>query len=101
VPGAAAVIVVLVTAAAAAGWYRVERKAHETRPLQSLVVLPFENLTGDAGQDYFVDSVTDAVTAHLAQRGLEVISTRSARQFAQAGKSISEMAKELKVDGVV
>ena len=39
-----------------------------------LLVLPFENLTGDRAQDYFADSVTDAVTAHLAQvDGVDVI----------------------------
>ena len=43
-----------------------------------LLVLPFENLTGDRAQDYFADSVTDAVTAHLAQvDGVDVISRTS------------------------
>ncbi len=34
-------------------------------PIQSLVVLPFEDLSGDQEQEYFADSVTDALTAHL------------------------------------
>ena len=41
------------------------RRSRRTDPL--LLVLPFENLTGDAAQDYFVDSVTDALTVHLAR----------------------------------
>ncbi|HXG56631.1 MAG TPA: tetratricopeptide repeat protein, partial [Vicinamibacterales bacterium] len=71
-------------------------------PIGSLVVLPFENLTGDPGQDYFADNVTEAVTAHLAQvEGIEVISSTSARQYRQADKRIPEMGAELKVEGVV
>lgn len=33
----------------------------------SIVVLPFANLTGDAGQDYFADGLTAALTADLAR----------------------------------
>ena len=68
----------------------------------SLVVLPFENLTGDPGQEYFVDSVTDAVSAHLAEVAhLDVISRTSARQYKQTVKRLPEIGKELKVDWVV
>src|SRR4051812_22661238 len=53
-----------------------------TEPNSSLVVLPFENLTGDPGQEYFVDSLTDGVSAHLADvPQLDVISRTSARQY--------------------
>jgi TolB-like protein/DNA-binding winged helix-turn-helix (wHTH) protein len=70
--------------------------------IQSLVVLPFENLTGDAGQDYFADSVTDAVTAHLSQAGLDVISRTSARQYKQTTKRVAQIASELNgIQGVV
>ena len=36
-------------------------------PRLSIVVLPFENLTGDAGQDYFVDGITDDLTTDLSR----------------------------------
>jgi TolB-like protein/tetratricopeptide (TPR) repeat protein len=65
-------------------------------------VLPFENLTGDAAQDYFVDGVTDALTTHLAQvDGLEVISRTSARQYKQPNKRLPAIGAELKVDAVL
>src|SRR5262249_41654624 len=35
--------------------------------IRSLVVVPFQNLSGNAAQQYFVDGVTDAVTTDLAQ----------------------------------
>jgi TolB-like protein/DNA-binding winged helix-turn-helix (wHTH) protein/Tfp pilus assembly protein PilF len=72
-------------------------------PIHSIVVLPFENLTGDPAQDYFADSVTDAVTAHLAQvDGLDVISRTSARQYKQTVKRLPQIRTELdNVEGVV
>ncbi len=83
------------------GWTAL-RYGPAAEPLRSLVVLPFENLTGDAGQEYFVDSVTDAVTAHLAQvAGLDVISRTSARQYKQSDKRLPQIGDELQVDGVV
>ncbi len=33
----------------------------------SIVVLPFENLSGDAGQDYFVDGITENLTTDLSR----------------------------------
>jgi TolB-like protein/DNA-binding winged helix-turn-helix (wHTH) protein/Tfp pilus assembly protein PilF len=68
----------------------------------SLVVLPFENLTGDPGQEYFVDTVTDGVSAHLADvPQLDVISRTSARQYKQTAKRLTEIGEELKVEWVV
>src|ERR1700676_1832422 len=46
--------------------------------IQSLAVLPLINLTGDTGQDFFVDGMTDEVTTELAQiGGLRVTSRTS------------------------
>jgi TolB-like protein/DNA-binding winged helix-turn-helix (wHTH) protein/tetratricopeptide (TPR) repeat protein len=73
-----------------------------SEPVQSLVVLPFENLTGDVTQAYFVDAVTDALTTHLAQvEGLDVISRTSARQYQPPLKPLIAIGKELNVDAVV
>ena len=72
-------------------------------PIRSLVVLPFENLTGDPGQDYLADSVTDAIAAQLAQlEGVDVISRTSARQYKETLKPLSQIRTELNnVEGVV
>ncbi len=67
-----------------------------------MVVLPFENLTGDPAQDAFAATVTDAVTAHLARvDGLDVISRTSARQYKTADKRLKVVAEEFAVEGVV
>src|SRR5208337_1225735 len=36
-------------------------------PRLSIVVLPFANMTGDPGQDYFVDGVTESLTTDLSR----------------------------------
>ena len=71
-------------------------------PLQSVVVLPFVNLTGDVEQDYFADGMTEALTTELGKSNVfRVISRTSAMQYKQTRKSIPEIARELNVDGVV
>src|SRR4051812_22198604 len=79
------------------------RAAAAEPPMASLVVLPFENLTGDPAQDYLADSVTDAIAAQLAQlKGVDVISRTSARQYKQTLKPLSQIRAELNdVEGVV
>jgi serine/threonine protein kinase len=45
------------------------------KPINAIVVLPFENLSGDPEQEYFVDGMTDALSAELGKiKALRVIS---------------------------
>jgi TolB-like protein/DNA-binding winged helix-turn-helix (wHTH) protein/Flp pilus assembly protein TadD len=78
---------------------------HGTRSppaIRSLAVLPLENLSGDAAQDYFVDGMTDALIIRLAKiSALRVISRTSAMTYKNTRKSLSEIARELSVDAVV
>src|SRR5271165_1786493 len=46
-------------------------------PRLSLVVLPFANIGGDASQDYFVDGVTDSLTADLSRISGSVVMARN------------------------
>jgi len=70
--------------------------------IDSIAVLPLENLTGDAQQDYFADGATDELIGQLAQIGaLRVISRRTAMQYKGSEKSLPEIARELNVDAVV
>jgi TolB-like protein/DNA-binding winged helix-turn-helix (wHTH) protein/Flp pilus assembly protein TadD len=71
-------------------------------PIRSLVVLPLTNLSGNAGQDYFVDGITEAITTELAGiPGLRVVSTTSAMQYKAAKKPLPVIASDLRVDGVI
>ncbi len=84
------------------GWFERERAGTAAHSVGSLVVLPFDNLTGDPSQAYVVDAVTDALTTELAQiEGLRVISRTSAKQYKQSTKRLPAIADELKVDAVL
>jgi TolB-like protein/Tfp pilus assembly protein PilF len=66
------------------------------------VVLPLENLSGDAEQEYFADGMTEDLISSLAQvRALRIISRTSAMRYKGQRKSIAEIARELNVDAVV
>ena len=71
--------------------------------IDSIAVLPLENLTGNPDQEYFVDGVTDELIGQLGQiSGLRrVISRTSVMQFKNTDKSLPEIAKELNVDALV
>jgi len=70
--------------------------------IRSLAVLPLENLSSDASQEYFSDGMTDALIADLGQIGaLRVISRTSVMPFKRARKSLPAIARELNVEAVV
>jgi TolB-like protein/DNA-binding winged helix-turn-helix (wHTH) protein len=70
--------------------------------IRSLAVLPLENLSGDASQDYLADGMTDELITGLGQiSALRVISRTTAMQYKKAQKSLPQIAKELNVDAVV
>jgi TolB-like protein/DNA-binding winged helix-turn-helix (wHTH) protein/Tfp pilus assembly protein PilF len=70
--------------------------------IKSIAVLPLENLSGDASQDYFADGMTDALITELAQIGrLRVISRTSMMQYRGTRKPLPEIARELNVEAVV
>ena len=69
---------------------------------KSVVVLPFENLSGDKDEQYFTDGMTDELIANLAKiRSLRVISRTSSMEYKGTHKALSEIARDLHVDAVV
>lgn len=69
---------------------------------KSIVVLPFVNLSADAANEYFSDSISEDLINLLAQTPeLRVIDRASS--FAQKGRNvnITDVARELKVDHVL
>jgi TolB-like protein/DNA-binding winged helix-turn-helix (wHTH) protein/Flp pilus assembly protein TadD len=70
--------------------------------IRSLAVLPLDNLSGDASQNYFADGMTDELITDLAQIGaLRVISRTSVMVYKGAHKPLPQIARELNVDAVV
>jgi len=68
----------------------------------SIVLLPLENITRDAEQDWFTDGMTDALITDLARiSGLRIISRSSAMKYKGANKSSSEIAADLGVSYII
>jgi TolB-like protein/Tfp pilus assembly protein PilF/DNA-binding winged helix-turn-helix (wHTH) protein len=98
-----AIVAIAVTAASAgvAGFWYAHRERREP-PIRAIAVLPFENLSGDPAQDYFVDGVTDELITELAKMGsVRVISRTSSMQYKHAKGNLRKIASELDVDAVV
>jgi TolB-like protein/DNA-binding winged helix-turn-helix (wHTH) protein/lipopolysaccharide biosynthesis regulator YciM len=70
--------------------------------VQSLAVLPLENLSGDPSQDYFADGMTEALITDLAKLGeLRVMSRSSVMRYKGARRPLPEIGRELNVDAVL
>lgn len=70
--------------------------------ISSIVVLPFDQLSANAGDEYFADGLTDALITDVAKiRSLRVISRASSMQFRGKHIPIRMMAGQLGVDAAV
>ena len=70
--------------------------------IQSLAVLPLENLSKDPEQEYFADGMTDELITDLAKiASMRVISRGSVIRYKGSKKPLAEIARELNVDAVV
>jgi len=75
---------------------------HRPTGIRSLAVLPLQNFSDDASQDYFADGMTDELITDLAQiKALRVVSRTSVMMYKGTRKPLSEIARELNVDAVV
>jgi len=69
-----------------------------------LVVLPVQNLTGNAAQEYLVDGITEEVIANLGSTyppRLGVIARTSSMAYKGTKKTVQDIGKELHVDYVL
>ncbi|HYE14565.1 MAG TPA: protein kinase [Pyrinomonadaceae bacterium] len=103
---ALAALLLVTTAALVAGLSRLPFRQTPTpapqTEIKSLAVLPLENPSGDASQDYFADGVTEALITDLAKVGaLRVISWPSVMQYKGARRALPEIGRELNVDAVL
>ena len=104
---AAVLLGVALYVAARSGVFHSGSRAPETggapRAIQSIAVLPLDNYSGDPGQDYFAEGMTDELTSALANVSqLRVISRGSAMQFKGAKRPPTpEIARALNVDAIV
>ena len=70
----------------------------------AIVVLPFKNLSGDAGEEYFSDGLTEEVISEVAARNagsMRVISRTSAMHYKNTSETVQEIGRDLGVDWVL
>jgi serine/threonine protein kinase/tetratricopeptide (TPR) repeat protein len=108
VSGAAVVLAVLLLALNVAGLRDRLLRSVGARPtvpapkIESLAVLPLENLSDDKEQEYFADGMTEALISEVGQIGsLRVISRTSVMQYKGVKKPLPQIARELNVDALV
>ena len=74
----------------------------DTPEIDSLVVLPFADLTPGPESEYLADGVTDAMITELGQLGaLRVTSRTSSLRYRDSAKTIPDIARELGVESVL
>lgn len=101
---AALALALLVAAVARYWWVHRPRPESEARPprIESIAVLPFENLSGDPAQEYFADGMTEELTTNLGKiSALRVISRTSVMSYKGSRKPLPKIARELNVDAIV
>jgi len=69
-----------------------------------LLVLPFDNMSGDASQEYFSDGLTEEMITQLGRLNpdrLGVLARNTAMTYKDTKKSVTEIGKEVKVNYIL
>ena len=100
----AAALLLIAAGAGAVGWLRPWERAPGPRvslalpDKPSLAVLPFENLSDDAEEEYFADGLTDDLITDLSKiSGLFIIARNSVFAYKDRAVEVPEVARELGV----
>src|SRR5262245_16368464 len=99
-------IVVAICAAALVVYWLVPRRgpAAQSGRRLTLAVLPFDNLTGDADQEYLSDGLTEEMITQLARLEpdrLRVLARSSTWKYKRADRDIGRLSRELGADYVL
>ena len=79
-----------------------QQSASADLPAKAIAVLPFENLSENKANAYFVDGMQDEVITRLAKIGqLRVISRTSTQRYKTRPSNLAEIARELGVSHLV
>jgi len=95
-----AISIALIVAMGAYLWSRAQTRPGAPGGRLMLAVLPFENLTGDATQEYFSDGMTEEMIARLGgldPQHLGVIARTSVMQYKHNQKALDQIGRELGV----
>jgi TolB-like protein/DNA-binding winged helix-turn-helix (wHTH) protein len=98
------VVFAIATIAIYSHWIRPRNRASSGSQRLMLAVLPFENLTGDPGQDYFSDGLTEEMISQLGRldpQHLGVIARTSVMHYKDTKIALPQIAAELNVQYVL
>jgi TolB-like protein/DNA-binding winged helix-turn-helix (wHTH) protein/Tfp pilus assembly protein PilF len=85
-------------------WHHFWPRTQRTSGRLMLAVLPFDNLTGDAGQEYFSDGLTEEMIAQLGRldpERLGVIARTSVMHYKHTQEQLDQIGRELGVQYVM
>jgi TolB-like protein/tRNA A-37 threonylcarbamoyl transferase component Bud32 len=100
--GVAATAAILAIAIWSSGRWSLSTAGPSMPRIQSLAVLPLENLSRDPEQAFFADGLTEALTTQLSKiSALRVVSRAAAMQYKGVSRPMHDIARELDVDGLV
>jgi serine/threonine protein kinase/Tfp pilus assembly protein PilF len=89
---------ILATVAIALGTWLYQHSRPFTPMERSIAVLPFENLSSDKENAYFVEGIQDEILTRLSKiADLKVISRTSTQHYKSAPENLPEIAKQLSV----
>jgi adenylate cyclase len=110
----AVIVILVVVAGALVGWNiylqqskkvepaSVDKMAYTLPDKPSIVVLPFDNMSGDPKQEYFSDGITEElITALSKSPKLFVVARNSAFTYKGKAVKVSQVAEELGVQYVL
>ena len=85
-----------------AGHGEAKNAPRETQRDLSVCVLPFQNMSGDAEQEYFSDGISEDITTDLSKiSALEVIARNTAFTFKGQSVDVCDVARKLGVTHVL
>ena len=100
-----AIVFFLLVTAGALTWKLIVAQRHTTglspQP-RSIAVLPFENLSADSTNSYFVSGIQDEILTRIAAiSGLKVVARTSTAQYTSHPEDLPRIAKQLGVSAVL
>ena len=101
-PIVALVVALVMVGVGTGAWFWRTHASGDGSPALSLVVLPFDNLGGDAADDYLVAGITDDLTTALSHiPGAMVIARATAYSYHGKPQDIRQIGRDLGVRYVV
>jgi TolB-like protein/Tfp pilus assembly protein PilF len=98
------ILLAILAVAAYLVWPRLPFGSHVQGARMMIAVLPFENMSGEAGQEYLPDGLTEEMISQLGRLNpdsLGVIARQSSLQLKHSRKPLRELGRELSVDYVL